>query len=156
MKTSKGDINRLCRIIQAKNNLGSGDPAIFENADEMYAAIDELDVEAAGWETFRVRYVFLSLIASVTCLLRHFSRYNGPIAPNAPSWKRQTYIVHTRNVLAIVKHMAANPEFDGKWDYSPFEEFTPSGSRRWSDFMSGHWSWKEAVSRDHLRPLTRF
>lgn len=64
MKTSKGDINRLCRIIQAKNNLGSGDPAIFEDADEMYATIDELDVEAADWETFRVRYVFLSLIQS--------------------------------------------------------------------------------------------
>lgn len=57
MKTSIGDINRLLRIIQAKNNLGSGDPAIFENADDMYAAIDGLDVEAAGWQTFRVRYV---------------------------------------------------------------------------------------------------
>lgn len=75
-----------------------------------------------------------------------YGRYNGPITPDSPSWKHQTYIVHTRNALALVKHMAANPEFDGKWDYSPFEEFTASGERRWSDFMSGHWSWKEAVS----------
>lgn len=60
----------------------------------------------------------------------------------------EEYIIHTRDALALVKHVAANPEFDGKWHTSPFEEFTESGQRCWSDFMSGRWAWKEAV-----RPL---
>lgn len=55
MLTSVGDINWLLNIIQAKNDLGSGDPAIFRNADDMYAAIDGIDVEGAGWHSFRVR-----------------------------------------------------------------------------------------------------
>lgn len=57
MHTSVGDINWLLRIIQAKNNLGSGDDTIFANVDEMYAAVDGIDVEGAGWRSFRVRYV---------------------------------------------------------------------------------------------------
>lgn len=55
MLTSVGDINWLLKIIQAKNDLGSGDPAIFQDADDMYAAIDGIDVEGAGWRSFRVR-----------------------------------------------------------------------------------------------------
>lgn len=93
-----------------------------------------------------VPFAHLCMASYLTCLFR----YNGPITPNSPSWKHQMYIIHTRNVLALVKHMATNPEFNGKWNYSPFEEFDPSGQRCWSDFMSGYWSWKEAVSRDSL------
>lgn len=65
---------------------------------------------------------------------------------------REEYIIHTRDALALVKHMASNREFDGKWHTSPFEEFKESGERRWSDFMSGHWSWKEAVRNTSLGP----
>lgn len=95
---------------------------------------------------------FFSPIMSLITSLRLYS-YNGPITPNSPSWMREEYIIHTRDALALVKHIAANPEFDGKWHTSPFEEFTESGQRRWSDFMSGRWAWKEAVSGISLLQL---
>lgn len=70
MQTSEGDINHLLRIIQAKNDLGSGDPAIFADADDLYSTIDEYDVEGAGWQTFRVRYVLsVSLVKTINGLM---------------------------------------------------------------------------------------
>lgn len=59
MHPSVGDINWLLRIIQAKSNPGSGDDGIFANVYEMYAAVDGIDVEGAGWRSFRVRCVYI-------------------------------------------------------------------------------------------------
>lgn len=72
-------------------------------------------------------------------------RYTGPVTAESPAWMRETYIIHTRDTLALLKSMIANREFDGKWHYSPFEETNASGKRVWSDLMSGHWAWKQAV-----------
>lgn len=152
MQTSLGDINYLLRIIQAKNNLGSGDPAIFADVDDLHSAIDGFDIEGAGWQTFRIRFVH-SFFTPSSYLNNSSSSYAGPIDVNSPSWMREEYIIHTRDALALVKHMASNREFDGKWHTSPFEEFKENGERRWSDFMLGHWSWKEAVRSITLRSV---
>lgn len=113
MRTSVGDIKHLLRILQAKNNLGAGDDAIFGSVEEMYEAIDALDVEAAGWKTFRVRYVYLHHSLSIH-ILSGLVRWIGPLAPNSPSWKREPHIVHTHDTLALLKSMISNWEFDGE------------------------------------------
>lgn len=79
METSQGDIDHLLRIIQAKNNLGSGDPAIFADVEELYTAVDEYEIEGAGWQTFRIRYVLLtSLLISLLVSLTVTSVISAP------------------------------------------------------------------------------
>ncbi|KIJ58889.1 hypothetical protein HYDPIDRAFT_177978 [Hydnomerulius pinastri MD-312] len=56
----------------------------------------------------------------------------------------QTYTVHTRDSHAAVLNMAGSADFDGKFDYVPFEEYTAQDRCQWSNLMSGHWAYKQA------------
>ncbi|KAH9009824.1 hypothetical protein EDB85DRAFT_1881130, partial [Lactarius pseudohatsudake] len=47
-----------------------------------------------------------------------------------------------------------NPDFDCEFDYIPFCEFDAKKRRRWQDFMSGDWAWREA-NRIAADPTTR-
>ena len=40
----------------------------------------------------------------------------------------------------------ANPDFNGKIDYTPNQVFGPTGKQEWSNVMTGNWAWKQAVS----------
>lgn len=57
----------------------------------------------------------------------------------------QKYELNTHDVLAMVEQQLATPEFDDSFDYTPYQEFGPDGKHVWSNLMSGHWEWKEAV-----------
>lgn len=48
--------------------------------------------------------------------------------------------------MEVMEYMVGNPEFEDKWHTRAFEEYTGPNERRWSDMMSGHWSWKQSVS----------
>ncbi|KAH9008887.1 hypothetical protein EDB84DRAFT_1280891, partial [Lactarius hengduanensis] len=50
--------------------------------------------------------------------------------------------------------VAPNPDFDCEFDYIPFCEFDAKKRRRWQDFMSGDWAWREA-NRIAADPTTR-
>ncbi|KAI0040568.1 hypothetical protein FA95DRAFT_1611699 [Auriscalpium vulgare] len=131
-QTSAGDINELLKILQAKDVVDGIDrEPIYESADNLYATIDDIEAGVPGWETFKIRY-------------------NGPITADSPAWKREEYVVHTRNALQVMKYTVANPEFKGKWHSSAFKEYTAPHARRWSDFMSGSWAWKQSdtIARD--------
>ncbi|KDQ11751.1 hypothetical protein BOTBODRAFT_46186 [Botryobasidium botryosum FD-172 SS1] len=49
-----------------------------------------------------------------------------------------------RDPLTVLRNMLANPDFKGKVDEAPFQEFSSEGKRQWWDFMSGNWSWRIA------------
>jgi hypothetical protein len=94
----------------------------------MYATIDQIQEGVAPWTT-------------------HILRYNGP-KPNSgpvPTWMEQDFELNTRNVLKVLENQIANPEFDGKFDYVPFKDVDKDGNRVWSNLMSAHWAWSEAV-----------
>jgi len=44
------------------------------------------------------------------------------------------------------RNQLANPDFDGEIDLVPKQEFGVDGERKYQDFMSGNWSWRQAVS----------
>ena len=57
---------------------------------------------------------------------------------------RQKYIIHTRDIRAVLHNMLGSAEFSGKFDYQAYEEFV-HGKRRYSNFMSGQFAWDESV-----------
>lgn len=41
-------------------------------------------------------------------------------------------------------NLLANRDFNGDFDYAPFQEFDTGKRQRYQDFMSGDWAWNEA------------
>ncbi|KAI1785118.1 hypothetical protein LXA43DRAFT_900463 [Ganoderma leucocontextum] len=127
-ETSAGNLNALLRILAAAKVLETDDPtatAMFENADDMLKMIEALPFGDLPWTTFHVKYT-------------------GPITPETPTWKLQTYIVYTRNPLHLAEQMARSADFRNSWDYAPYEEYTAEHSRRFCNLMSGRWAFKQA------------
>ena len=126
METSAGNLDHELKIWAAKNLLQHGGPPPFQNAQELLAAIDAIQVGDAPWRSFSIRY-------------------SGTIDANTPSWKRASYVVHTRDSFTVVKNMVQSADFDKKFDYAAFREYTGPQTRRWSNVMSGQWAWEKSV-----------
>jgi hypothetical protein len=50
-----------------------------------------------------------------------------------------------RNPRTLVQNLIANPDFNGGFDYAPLQEYDMNGNHRFQNYMSGNWSWKQAV-----------
>ncbi|KAI0362819.1 hypothetical protein OH77DRAFT_1442803 [Trametes cingulata] len=134
MENSQDDINHLLRILAARDALhGHIDtPPIFEDARDLYSKIDAIPYGDLAWASFAIRFA-------------------GPVDADSPAWKRATYVVHTRNLMAVSEAMAASADFDGKWDYVPYEEYVPGAdglTRRVCNLMSGQWAYLKALAED--------
>ncbi len=130
VQTSRGDLNEILRNHAAQKVLETGDVharAPYDSADDMYETIDAVPYGDLPWSTFELKYT-------------------GPITPHTPPWKIKTYTIHTRDALAVVESIAGSADFDGRWDYVPYEEYSGPGCRRYADVMSGTWAFKKAVS----------
>jgi hypothetical protein len=129
MQTSVANIDDIL-YIWAANNVAYHDAAepVFRNADEVYRAIDGCSYGDVSWTSVQFRY-------------------DGDVDPRtAPQWKSQEYVLHMRDSLKLVENLAASADFDGYWDYVPFEEYLGDEDRRYSHLMSARWAWKTAVS----------
>ena len=138
---SQGNMDNLFQIIAAlciklgKENSGSEDEAPFQNHKALYEAIDAITLGDAPWTHFTVRY-------------------NGDRpAANAPKWMDQEFDVWTRDPRTVVHQLTGTCAFSGEWDYAPYREFVGrhkahdslSQQRRYKDFMSANWAWKQCV-----------
>jgi hypothetical protein len=103
--------------------------APFEDAKELYDTIDSIPLGDVAWETFNMKY-------------------NGerPQRGDVPDWMNAKFDVWFRDPRTLVHNLISNPDFDGEFDYAPFHEYDKAGNHRFSDFMSGDWAWKQAVS----------
>lgn len=112
-----------------------GEDPPFANHQSLHDKVDSIYLGHVPWQSF-------------TC------SYHGelPHVANPPDWMKETYEVWFRDPRQVVHNILANTDFDGEFDYSPFQEFE-DGQRQWSDFMSGNWSWDQAVSLTPL-PIT--
>jgi len=119
---------------------GSLTGAPWKTAKEMYAAVDSIQTGALPFKTYNCHYT-------------------GPKPSTPPRWMEQTYELNTRDVLAVAREQLATPAFKEQFNYSPYQEFNNKGERVWSNLMSGHWAFKQAVRStsyhfwDHF-PLT--
>ena len=55
------------------------------------------------------------------------------------------YTIWFRDPCLLFKNMLENPEFAEHFDYALHREYDLNGFRRYENFMSGDWAWKQAV-----------
>jgi hypothetical protein len=92
----------------------------------MYSAIDATKHGDAPWKCFT-------------------TSFDGPTSSTAPSWKLTQYEVWYRDPDVVLQNLLDNADFNGQVDYSAYVELGKDGKRRWSDFMSGNFSWWHSV-----------
>lgn len=125
---SEEKAEKLLRIWAARNIYkgGSDEDAIFPCHKAMLETIDSIEEGDSPYTSFRVRYT-------------------GEVNDNSPSWMREEYVVHCRNALTVVENLAASTDFNGSFNYVPYEEYIGPHKRQWSNNLSGSWVWKKAV-----------
>ena len=57
----------------------------------------------------------------------------------------ETYELNVRDILSVFEEQLASKEFDGRFDYMPYQEYDKNGSRVYSNLMSGDWASHQAV-----------
>jgi hypothetical protein len=108
----------------AKNHVDDDVP--WKSANEMYAAIDQIQQGSNPWKT------------TLFC-------YQGPLPSDPPKWMTRSYELVTRDIRSVLHSQIACTDFDGHWDYIPFMEFNNDGDRVWTNLMSGEWAAKQVV-----------
>lgn len=94
----------------------------------MYESIDSISAGCVGWTT-------------------HTLQYDGPLPDGTPpQWMRESYELNVRDILSVFKEQLASKEFNGRFEYTPYEEYNGEGSRVYSNLMSANWAFREAVS----------
>ncbi len=122
---SGGKLNHLLKLWKA--SLGDGKNAPFENRDHLYALIDAIP-HGLDWESFKMSYP-------------HSDNREDVREP----WMDDEFEVWHRNALDAVKSIISNPDFNGEFDYSPYQYYVGE-SHQFRDLMSGNWAWRQAVS----------
>ena len=115
----------------AASVLQHGGTPTWKSATELYDNIDKIQHGSAPWRTYSF------------C-------YSGPLPPAPPRWMTCTYELCTRDAHQVLQHQFANPDFKDKVNYTPYRQFNKAGKRIWSNFMSGDWAWKQAVSHNQF------
>ena len=65
---------------------------------------------------------------------------------DAPLWQTRQYDIWYRDPKQVIANILKNPDFKDDIDYAPYELRGPNGKRRWTNFLSGNFSWRQAVS----------
>lgn len=132
-KLSQANTDELLELLAATSRVnGTSDPP-FVSRRHMFETIDRTEVGDVCWEKMTLQ-----------CASASDMEVNN--RDSAPSWMQDKHEVWFRNPLSVIRNMLSNPSFDGSLDYVPFREYGPNG-RRWQNFMSGDWAWRQAVSR---------
>jgi hypothetical protein len=113
-------------LVSVKSSQGLDGTISWESAQDMFAAIDKINEGVVPWTT----YMF---------------RYTGPQPETPPAWMTRIYEFNVQDILAVLETLLASEEFDGHFDYIPYEEYNPDGNRIYSNLMSGQWAFTEAV-----------
>ena len=99
----------------------------FASKNEMYNAIDDLDLGGAPWKCFTVKY-------------------NGEIKDgDVTPWKHKSFEVWYRDPRTTMHNQLGSREYADEVDVASKDVRDKDGKRRYSDFMSGNWSWRQSV-----------
>lgn len=131
VQMSEGQISELMEIIAewARAGLNPDIDPPFADAKDLYATIDASTLGDIPWQSFTVSY-------------------DGDINEDDASWKRKSYDIWFRDPYAILRSQLANRSFSEEMDFSPkVVRDRKTKARRYQDFMSGDWAWRQAVSR---------
>ncbi|KAG1874048.1 hypothetical protein C8R48DRAFT_745953 [Suillus tomentosus] len=123
---SGGDIDFIFNL-WTTSLAAHGETPPFANHIEMYNVIDSTPLGDITWQSFT-------------------SEYNGALPEgDVPTWMTSEYDVWFQDPQILVHNILSNPDFEGKLDYAPLQEYdTSNGAHHFQDFMSSDWCWKQA------------
>ncbi|KAJ7208199.1 hypothetical protein GGX14DRAFT_365468 [Mycena pura] len=118
------DIDELMDILGSRDEFAGIPP--FRDHRDLYETIDATQQGHVPWQKFEVKY-------------------DGPVTPgeSAP-WQHESFSVYFRDTREVLRHQLANPAFTNAFDTAPKRVFGNNGRRRYRDFMSGRWAWRQA------------
>lgn len=99
----------------------------FSEHRDMYSTIDAIPIGSVAWQSIALSF-------------------DGPIPEDPPTWMEAGHTVWFREPRALFKKMLENPGFRDYFDYALYRQYDTYGQRRYENFMSGDWAWKQAVS----------
>ncbi len=99
----------------------------FTDHNNLYNTIDAIPYGSYNWNCFKVGY--------------QGDHVEGET--RAP-FMDEMYEVWHRNALKVVTDMISNCDFDGEFDYSPYQEYHKS-KHHFQNFMSSNWAWRQMV-----------
>ena len=99
----------------------------WHRASDMYSTIDSIAFGPLDWKAVKFKY-------------------DGRMPRDPPKWMQQTYELLVRDIRALLHYQISSTEFDGMFEYTPYEQYDPQDNRVLSNLMSGTWSWSQAVS----------
>ena len=122
---SQTNIDMLLEL-WAWQSMKHGHTGPFANYKEIYDMIDASSEGDAPWKCMK-------------------TVVPDDLPSTAPSWKKKEYEIWFHNPNVVLSNMLANPDFNGEFDTTPYVEVDVNGQRRWSDFMSANFAWRQCV-----------
>ncbi|KAF8801177.1 hypothetical protein BYT27DRAFT_7226944 [Phlegmacium glaucopus] len=120
---SASNINELLQIWAA--TLPEDEDPPFINKQDVYDTIDSIELGDAPWHSFSISF-------------------NGEIMEGETTpWKHATYDVWYRDPQVVLKNQLGNIDFAKEMDFAPKEVRDEKDKRRYCDFMSGDWAWRQ-------------
>ena len=120
-----GQINDLLEIIAAMNAMTSGEGP-FKTHTDLYNTTDVTNLGDTLWNYFNLNY-------------------QGEMNASSPPWQTEDFLVWFQDPLTLIHHLLSNSDFNGDFNYLPFQEHDTENNHRYENFMSGNWSWKQVV-----------
>lgn len=105
----------------------------FADHNDLNNSLDSIPFGEIPWQSFSVKYDGVR-----------------PESGDVPSWMDAEYDVWFRCPREVARSHLANPDFASEIDWAPKRVFNRAGKREYSDFMSGNWCWKQAVSNEQI------
>nr|GAT47351.1 predicted protein [Mycena chlorophos] len=126
VQMSADEIDELMQILASRDEANGIPP--FRDHRELYGTIDETEKGHIPWEKFEVKY-------------------DGPLEEgDGALWQHESFAVYFRDPREVLRMQLANPDFAKDFDVSPKRVYGKNGRRRYRDFMSGRWAWRQADS----------
>ncbi|KAF9035695.1 hypothetical protein BDZ89DRAFT_1130310 [Hymenopellis radicata] len=122
------DIKDLLQIWAADlQDSPDGHSPPFADPDDLYDTIDLSKLGSVPWEPFSVEY-------------------DGELPKDRPPepWMVEKFDVWFRDPRAVLHQQLANQDFAKEMDFAPKRVTNKQGRRRYQDFMSGNWAWRQA------------
>jgi hypothetical protein len=127
---SATDINCLLNIWGA-SSAAHGEAPPFQNHKDLYSTIDSTPLDDVPWESFSLRF-------------------NGTRPDDkVPHWMDTDYEAWFRSPCKLVHNIISNSDFNGSFDFMPYQEYDAKETRHYHNVMSGNWAWRQAVCIAH-------
>ncbi|KAF7308078.1 hypothetical protein MKEN_01170200 [Mycena kentingensis (nom. inval.)] len=125
VQMSASEIDELMDILASRPEFGGVPP--FRNYRDLYGTIDATERGHIPWQKFEVKY-------------------DGPLdAGEGAPWQHESYAVYFRCPRAVLQEQLRDTSFKNEFDVCPKRVYGANGRRRYRNFMSGDWAWRQAV-----------